>query len=111
MYNFDLEKGEKVIDNFDDVYVKTGNDILCVSVIITNLRLLFFDYPKDINPFKFGRSTNTLTSKEEILEVKLADIKDIKKVKDFYKYTLNDEKYFMLSDENTYRIVSKKIII
>ena len=109
MYNFDLEKNEKVIDNFDDVYVKSGNEVLNVSVIITNLRLLILDFPKNIDPFKFGRMTYTPVSKEIILEVYLSNIKSIKKVNDYYKYILGDDNYFLLSDENTYNIINKKI--
>ena len=111
MYNFDLEKGEKVIDNFDDVYVKSGNEVLNVSVLITNLRLLILDFPKNINPFRFGRMTYTPVSKEIIFDVYLTNIKSIKKVKGYYKYTLSDDKYFLLDDENTYNIIKKKINI
>ena len=40
MYNYCLLENEEVINIFDDILLKIGNDNIDVSVIITNMRFI-----------------------------------------------------------------------
>ena len=44
MYKYKLMDNEDVIEIFDKLYVKQGNNEKTTSVILTNKRLLFLDY-------------------------------------------------------------------
>ncbi len=108
MYNFELLKDEKIEEIFDDVLTKNSDNIENVSVIITNVRLIILSIPKDIESFRFGKIINYPKAKEVIFEVNFDKIKEIKKDKDFNKYILSDNSYFLLNNNDVYKLMKRK---
>ena len=97
MYNFELQKDEKIKKMYDDIFLKLGNDNVNVSVIITNKRFIIFSIPRDIESFRVGRIINVPYQMEIIFETVIDNIKEIEKMGDYYKYILLDSNYFLLS--------------
>ena len=99
MFNMNLLDKEKIVLVDNDSLLKNNSDIINVTIIITNYRLLILDYPKGLNALKFGRMINYPQEKEVIFETELKNIVNINKVKEFYKYTLSDSNYFLLKSK------------
>ena len=99
MFDINLLENEKIVLVDNDSLLKSNNDIINVTTIITNYRLLILDYPKGLNALKFGRMINYPQKKEVIFETELKNIVNINKVKEFYKYTLSDSNYFLLKSK------------
>lgn len=99
MYNIKLLDNEQIKEIFDDILLKTGNDNIDVSVIITNMRFIILSIPKDIESFRVGRVINNPNYKEIIYETDINNIIDIKKEDNYYKYILKDTNYFLLNTD------------
>ena len=96
MFDINLLKNEKIVLVDNDSLLKSNNDIINVTTIITNYRLLILDYPKGLNALKFGRMINYPQEKEVIFETELKNIVNINKVKEFY--TEEEAKQFTRKD-------------
>ena len=108
MYNYSLLNNEKIIKIYDDVLLKTGNDILDVSVIITNMRFIILSIPKNKEVYRVGRMIiDKPISKETIFETEINNIIDIKKEEDYYKYILSDTNYFLLNTDKIYKLINQ----
>ena len=106
MYNYSLLNNEELIKIYDDILLKTGNDILDVSVIITNMRFMILSIPKDKEAYRVGRMIiDKPISKEIIFETNINNIIDIKKEEDYYKYILSDTNYFLLNTDEIYKFI------
>lgn len=106
MYNYCLLENEEVINIFDDILLKIGNDNIDVSVIITNMRFIILSLPKDKESFRVGRLLiDKPMSKEIIFETDINNIINIKKEDDYYKYILKDTNYFYLNSNKIYNFL------
>ncbi len=102
MYNFKKIKGEKIKYISDSAILKKDKDLINISVILTNKRLILLDYPSSVNNFeevlRTSRNVEYIREKEPILIVDLRDIDHIEN-EEFDKYILKDENYFYLQDD------------
>ena len=106
MYNYNLLENEELIKIYDDILLKIGDDILDVSVIITNMRFMILSIPKDKEAYRVGRMIiDKPISKEIIFETNINNIINIKKEKDYYKYILSDTNYFLLNTDEIYKFI------
>ena len=106
MYNYNLLENEELIKIYDDILLKIGDDILDVSVIITNMRFMILSIPKDKEAYRVGRMIiDKPISKEIIFETDINNIIDIKKEEDYYKYILSDTNYFLLNTDEIYKFI------
>ena len=105
MYNIELKSNEQIIEIFDDILLKTGNDNINVSVILTNIRFIILSIPKDKESFRVGRVINNPNYKEIIFETDINNIIDIEKEDDYYKYILKDTNYFYLNSNKIYNFL------
>jgi len=111
MYNIDLKENETIIYNNDDVQVLKDNQIIEVSVVITNEKLIIL---QDGN--KLGNMNNLLrTTKglgfvpkmEVIFEVPLSDIADTVPG-EYSKIVLNNNTFIQINDENIIHIIETR---
>ena len=107
MYNYELKENEKIIKIFDDILLKTGNDNIDVSIIITNIRFIILSIPKDTESFRVGRVINNPNYKEIIFETDINNIIDIEKEDNYYKYILKDSNYFYLNNNEIYNFIKQ----
>lgn len=107
MYNYELKENEKIIKIFDDILLKTGNDNIDVSIIITNIRFIILSIPKDTESFRVGRVINNPNYKEIIFETDINNIIDIEKEDNYYKYILKDTNYFYLNSNKIYNFINQ----
>lgn len=108
MYNYSLLNNEKIIKIYDDILLKTGNDILDVSVIITNIRFIILSIPKNKEAFRVGRMLiDKPISKEIIFETDINNIIDIRKEDEYYKYILLNSNYFLLNTDEIYKLINQ----
>ena len=106
MYNIELKSNEQIIEIFDDILLKTGNDNINVSIIITNIRFIILSIPKDKEAYRVGRMIiDKPISKEIIFETDINNIVDIKKEEEYYKYILFDTNYFLLNTDEIYKFI------
>lgn len=98
MLDFSLLEDEVVEIISNDTILKTEDDFRLVSSIITNIRLIFLDSPRDLENFRVGREIFRPVKKEVILEVLLDDIKSILDGDEFDTYQLSDGRYFYIAD-------------
>lgn len=47
MYNFDLLNEEEIVKIFDELLIKQGDRQKMISAVLTNKRLLFFEFVND----------------------------------------------------------------
>ena len=98
MYNYKLLGNEELIKIYDDILLKTSNDITDVSVVITNMRFIILSMPKDKEMYRVGRMIiDKPIIKEVIFETSINSIIDIEREDDYYKYILSDTNYFLLN--------------
>jgi len=111
MYNIDLKENEMIIYNNDDVQVLKNEQIIEVSVVITNDRLIIL---QDSN--KLGNMNNVLRTtkgigftpnREVVFEVSLSDI--VKTIHGEYsKVVLSNNTFIQISDENIINIIETR---
>ena len=97
MYNFEKMEHE-IIDLIEDDCI-----LLCdgteknISVILTNFRLILFDYPSDDyrEVMRISRGMNYLKSKEPFLSINLEDLVKVEQ-RGYDKYILSNGNYFFL---------------
>ncbi|MBE6150412.1 MAG: hypothetical protein E7162_01155 [Firmicutes bacterium] len=113
MYEYNKLNGEEVVLISDDAVLKVDDKEENISVIVTNMRLLLFDYP-NINMdyqevLRISRGVNYISKKEIILELSIFDIKSIEKERDFDKYILKNNNYFYIRDEKVKEYLNKNL--
>ncbi len=109
MYNFNLLENEEIVLISDNSILKMDEKDVNISTVLTNMRLVFLDYPSNTNNYeevlRTSRGVDYIKKKEEFYSVRLEEIKDIVKNDDFDKYILENGNYFLLKDE----AINKKI--
>lgn len=98
MFDFKLNIGEEIEIISNDSILKHSDEGICVTVVITNQRLLILDFPKDLESFRVGRDIIKPSFKEVLFEVSLEDIVDIEPGEEFDKYMFKNEQSFYLAD-------------
>ena len=94
-----LEKEEiKLLS--DKSLLRVENKEIPITTLITNQRMLLFDYPKDEEFFRSGPQINPIVrmKKEIILETRLSEIEKIIETDKGSKYVLKNGNYFYLTD-------------
>ena len=109
MYNIDLLKNEKIIDIFDEVFIKQGNQEKYTTIAITNKRLLFLDYFGNTfieETLRIAQGVSYLRMKKVYFIIDRKDIKRISK-KDYYNIELKDN-IIEFDNEDIYQILKEK---
>lgn len=88
MFNFELFENENIEIISNDAILKTEDEAISVTVVITNQRLLILDSPKDLESFRVGKQILTPSFKEIIFEVPLEEIISISAGEEFDCYKL-----------------------
>lgn len=103
MYEFQKLENEEIIFISDNSILKIDDQEKNISTILTNQRLLLFDYPSSVNNYqevmKSSRGADYVKQKEVILDVLLSNIENITKEDGYDKYLLSDTNYFYLRDD------------
>lgn len=111
MYDFKLNKNEEVKLISDNAIIYRTKDIINVTCIITNKRLLILDYPSSIHnsaeDLRISGKMTYLRSKEVIGEIDLKDIETITKESNYYKIELKNKKYINLNDNEIIKYLNK----
>ena len=109
MYNFNLLKNEKLIQVFDDIWIKEGNNEKVTTIALTNERLLFLDY--EINDprenLRIINKLNYIKTKEVYYSINLEDIKDITKKDNYIIHTINN-KNIEIDNERLGHLIKKQ---
>ena len=113
MYNFDFLKNEELIEIFEDVWIVQGNNEKCMTIALTNQRLLFLDYDK-FDPredLRIGRGVDYLRAKEVYYSIDLKNIKNIIDYNNNY-YSINfrdDSKSIDFDDKQLFKLLKYEI--
>jgi len=108
MYDFNLINGEEVVEIFDNVWVKQGNNEKNTTIALTNKRLLFLEYSKD-DPNEVLRTARGLDYpryKEVYYQIELTNISEVKESEN-YSVTLEDNTYFEFDDSHLFDLLKK----
>lgn len=106
MYDFSLISGEEVLDIFDNVWVKQGNNEKNTTIALTNKRLLFLEYSKD-DPNEVLRTARGLEYpryKEVYYQIELTNISEVKENEN-YSIILNDNTYFEFDNNQLFELL------
>lgn len=110
MYEFNKLQNEKIILISDNSFLKIGDNWNNISTIVTNKRLLLFDYPSKVNNYqeamRTSRGFNYIQKKEVLFKTEL---NEILKTNDADKYFLKDGNYFYLNDKNVKETINNII--
>ena len=110
MYEFKKLDGEEIVLISDDSILKVDGNDKNISTILTNQRLLLFDYPSSVNNYqeamKVGRGADYIKQKELILDVYISDIVSITLEDGYDKYLLENTNYFYLKDIQIFQKIS-----
>ena len=111
MYNFKIMDGEEIILISDNSLLKKDEDIVEISTILSDKRMILLDFPSKDNNYeealRTSRGVDYFKMKEVILEINLQDIKDLIPEKEFDQYILTNGNYFYLKDEKIKKEVKK----
>ena len=111
MYNLNLENSEKLIEIFENEYVKQGDNEKNTTIAITNKRLLFLDYMKD-DPdevLRIARGVDYIRYKEIYYQIRLSEIEKILK-KELYSVLLKNGNEFEFEDDKLFNLINNSLI-
>ena len=112
MYNINLNENEIIIYNNDEDHILSGDELIDVSVVVTNSRLIILqDGNKlgDMNHLlRTTKAIGFIPSKEIIFETPLCSIVDIINEK-YIKVILNDNYFIEISDKNIINILKNNL--
>ena len=108
MYNFNFLKNEKLIQIFDDIWIKEGNNEKITTIALTNQRLLFLDYNNNDSRenLRIIGKLNYIRYKEIYYVIELKDIKYTSKEDNYIIHTLNNNIEF--SNQELFNLINKK---
>lgn len=111
MYNIDLKENETIIYNNDDVQVLKDNQVIEVSVVITNDRLIILQDGNKLgnmnNVLRTTKGIGFLPNMEIVFEVPLSDI--VKTIHgEYLKIVLNNNTFIQISDENIIHVIETR---
>lgn len=108
MYNFDLLKGEEVVEIFENIWIKRGKNEKNTTIALTNKRILFLEYdnndPNEV--LRISRGLSYQRYKEVYYQVELSNIKKIFE-KENYCVVINNDILFEFSDESLFSLLKK----
>ena len=108
MYDFSLISGEEVLDIFDNVWVKQGDNEKNTTIALTNKRLLFLEYSKD-DPNEVLRTARGLDYpryKEVYYQIELTNISKVKESEN-YSVILDNNTSFEFDDSHLFDLLKK----
>jgi len=112
MYNFKLLNNENIKKIIDDVLIYKNNKLY--SFIITNKRLLVFDYPSgyhnSMEDLRISGKINYIKMKEIIFERNVDDIKEITEKNGKYFIMFNDDSFIEIGNKNAYETIKEGIL-
>ena len=108
MYNFDLLNKEEIVKIFDELLIKQGDKQKIISAILTNKRLLFFEFVSDdyIETLRTARGMSFIRNKEVSYVIDLKDIETIVE-EEYYVINLKDNISFEFDDKQLFELLSK----
>ena len=111
MYNIDLKENEMIIYNNDEVNILNNNEIIEVSVVVTNSRLIILQDGNKLgnmnNVLRTTKGVGFISNREIIFQLPLSDI--VKTIPGEYsKIVLNNNTFIQISDENIIHIIETR---
>ncbi len=110
MYNFNFLRDEKLIQVFDDIWIKVNEQEKITTIALTNKRLLFLDY--DNNDYRenlrISGKINYVRYKEVYYFIELENIKNIVK-SETYRIDLSNSKTIDFNNEDLFKLIEKII--
>ena len=106
MYNFNFIEKEKLIEVFDDVYIKQKDNEKITTIALTNKRLLFLDYMTND-----GLETLRITNKMNFVRIKevyyIIDLKNIESIieDEYYILKLKDGIVINFNNQKLYKLL------
>ena len=110
MYNFNFIDGEKLIDIFDDVLVKQGDNEKITTIALTDKRLLFLDYINTndgLDALRIAKGINYTRYKDVYYQIDLNNIDSVDEDEN-YIVILKDKTVFEFNNEKLYKLLLKK---
>lgn len=110
MYNFNFIDGEKLIDIFDDVLVKQGDNEKIITIALTDKRLLFLDYINTndgLDVLRIAKGINYARYKDVYYQIDLNNIDSVDEDEN-YIVILKDKTVFEFNNEKLYKLLLKK---
>ncbi len=110
MYNFNLEDNEKLIQVFDDTWIRQGKNEKITTIALTNKRLLFLDYDNN-DPrenLRISGKINYVRYKEVYYYIELGNIKNIVK-SETYIINLIDGRNIEFNNEDLFKLIEEII--
>ena len=108
MYNIDLKENENIIYNNDEAKILNKNQILEVSLVITNNRLIILEDSNKLgdlnNLLKTTKGLGFIPNMEIIFQIPLNEIKDIIS-NEYTKIVFNNNTFVEINDENIKHIL------
>lgn len=106
MYNFNLEDNEKLIQVFDDIWIRQGKNEKITTVALTNQRLLFLDYDNNDprEDLRISGKLNYIRYKEVYYMINLESVKSITN-NDTYIINLIDGRNIEFDNEELYHLI------
>lgn len=109
MYNFNFMKDEKLIDVFDEVLVKQGDNEKIITIALTDKRLLFLDYVNTnlgLDALRIARGVSYTRYKDVFYQIRLDDIEHLI-VGEYYQVVLKNEIMFEFNNAKLYELLVK----
>lgn len=111
MYNIDLKENEIIIYNNDDVRVLKNNQVIEVSVVITNNRLIILQDGNKLgnmnNLLRTTKGVGFVPNREIIFEVSLSDIVNTIPG-EHSKIVLNNNTFIEINDQNIIHVLENR---
>jgi hypothetical protein len=106
MYDFDFLDDEKLIEVFDDIFIKNGNDEKITTVALTSKRILFLDYVRNdgLNDLRIMNKFNMMSFKKVYYVINLDEISSICK-DDYYRVLLKDGMFFEFNNDVLFQLL------
>lgn len=115
MYDFKMLENEKIKNIFDEINIKSENEFKEYSIIVTNKRILFMDYPSNINnsmeDLRIINRFNYIRKKIIKYEFNITEIKKIIKTKEEIKLYISNDNYISIKESHLFNKIKKSIEI
>lgn len=111
MYDFKKIKGEEIELIEDNCTLIVDEKEMELSVILTNMRVVFLSYPDNFDyqeTLRISKGVNYMRKKEEVFSINIADLLRIENDA-FDKYVLKNGNCFYLKTKEIKKKISNKI--
>lgn len=108
MYNFDLFTEEEIVRIFDELLIKQGDKQKMISAVLTNKRLLFFEFINDdyIETLRTTRGMCFVKNKEISYIIELENVESIEE-DEYYIINLKNNISFEFENEELFNLLNK----